>query len=181
MLSRPGTVVRLSLALALALGSGTAAYTVIAAADLNPAGSGDERVALAVNTYVNDVDVTITNAEIAVVPGTVSAAGTSAPGVEATLNSAAGANAALVAGNYSYRFVVRESGATAWTAGENFRIRLYGNDVSIPQSTLLATLYVKQVVQDDGGVEGVTVTFDLGSATGIQDDFSIIVDRQAEM
>ena len=181
MLSRPATAIRLLLALTFALASGTAVYTVIAAADLNPAGAGDESVALAVNTYVNDADVSITGADIAVVLSSASASGGSAPGVEATLNSVASANGALAAGNYSYRFIVRESGATTWSTGENFRIRLYGNDVAIPQSTLLATLYVQQGVQDDGGVEGVTVIFDLGSATGIQDDFSIIVDRQAEM
>ena len=109
----------------------------------------------------------ITGADISVVLGTLAASGASQPGVEATLNSVASARDALAAGNYSYRFIVRESGATAWSTGKNFRIRFYGNDASIPQSTLLATLYVQQGVQDDGGVEGVTVIFDLGPATGI--------------
>ena len=46
---------------------------------------------------------------------------------------------------------------------------------------LLATLYVQQGVQDGANVEGVTVTFDLGFTDRVQDDFTIIVDRQAQM
>ena len=173
--------VRVAIALILALGTGTVAYTVISAADLNPAGPGDESVRLAVNTYVNDPDVTITNAEMSIVLNDAGAGGATQPGVEATIGSGELANGVLNAGNFSYTFVVRESGLATWTVGENFRIRLYGNDVAIPQTTLLATLYVQQAVQDGANVEGVTVTFDLGFTDRVQDDFTIIVDRQAEI
>ena len=172
---------RLLLALAVALASSTVAFTVISATDLNPGGAGDESIKLAVNTYVDDTDVTITSADISVVLNSASAAGTSQPGVEATIGSASLANGALTAGHFAYTFVVRESGVAVWTVGENFRIRLYGNDTSIPQSTLLATLYVQQGVQDGSSIEGVTVTFDLGFTNQVQDDFTIIVDRQAQM
>ena len=159
--------------------SAVVGYTAISATDINPGGAGDEQISLAVNTYVADADVTIENPEIVISTSSISAAGGSAPGVEA-VDTLPGVNTAVTADNYAYQFEVKESGVATLLVGEDLRIRVYGYDSSGPTTTLLATLYTQQAVSDTGNVEGVTVTVDLGSGTQIYDNFDIIVDRQAQ-
>ena len=149
-------------------------YTNVSATSL---GSGDDKISLAFNTFVNDTEVTVENSSISVVTSGASAAGESSPGVEAGVATFPAVNNTLIVDNYSYSFDVRESAANDWLVGEDLRIRVYGYDASGPTSTLLGTFYTKQVTAD-AGTEGVRVTVDLGSATSIPDHFDIIIERQ---
>ena len=149
-------------------------YANISATDL---GAGDEEISLSVNTFVNDTEVTTENSAIGIVSVTAGAAGDSTgTAVETAVATFAAVNNALTADNYSYSFDMRETAVGDWLVGEKFRIRVYGYDSAGPTSTLLATLYTKQLVAD-AGTEGVRVTVDLGSATSIHDNFDIIIDR----
>ena len=103
------------------------------------------------------------------------AAGTSAPGIESN-DILPAVNNALTKNNYAYRFEMKESGATTWQLGENFKIEVYGDDGAT--ITLLATVYTQQATVDDANVEGVTVTVDLGSSSTIHDAFDIVITRQ---
>ncbi len=149
-------------------------YSAIVATDLAPS-PGDEAIDLAFNTFVNDVDTVITNADLVFSTATLSAAGESAPGIEATSALPAVRNA-LTRGNYAYSFEVKETGNATWQSGDNLRIRVYSDDGT--SSQLEATLYSQQAVTDDGAIDGVTVTVDLGSNTTVPDRFDIFVDRQ---
>ena len=100
--------------------------------------------------------------------------------MEATLDSVASANGALAAGEYSCRRFVREAGNATWSTVENFRIASTVTLSPCPKPPR-GMLYGQQGVQDDGGVEGATVTFDLGSPIGTQEGLSTITDRQAKM
>ena len=151
-------------------------YTAIQADDLNPQG-GPESIRLGVNSFVQDGDVTLERLGILINGAATSASGGSAPGVEAS-SSLPAVNNALIVNNYAYQFRVKESSATAWQSGESFKVRVYGYDSAGPTTTLLSTLYLQQSIVDDGNVEGVTVTIDLGLSAGIHDQFNIIVERQ---
>ena len=137
---------------------------------------GTEQVDLSVNTFVDDADVTLANNDIIIITAAATAWGDSAPGQEAD-NTLPAVNNDLNLDYYAYTFELKESGATAWQSGENFRIRVYGYDASGPTTALLANLYTQQGTAD-GTVEGVTVTVDLGSTTTAHDHFDIIIDRQ---
>ena len=170
--------------LAALLTSTVGVYTIISATDLNPGGAGDEDIALAINTYVADADVTITSPDLAVTTVDLASAGTTTAGAVEAATPAGDVRGVLVAGNYQYTFKVIESGVDTWTtpSTDQFRIRVWGHDfVGTETSTLLGTLYTTQVTADAGSVEGVNVTVDLGSATRVYDNYNIIVDRQAEM
>lgn len=152
------------------------AYANIGATDL---GGGDENVDLSVNTFVGDTEVTVANSDISIVAATGAAAGTTPTGVETDVTTFPAVNNALTADNYSYTFEMKETSDGDWLAGESFRIRVYGYDSSGPTTTLLATLYAKQDVNNAAAsVEGVKVTVDLGTSSSIYDHFDIIVDRQ---
>ena len=149
-------------------------YANITATDL---GSGDEDISLSVNTFVDDTEVTVDNAGLGIVSATAGAAGdTTGTAVETVVATYAAVNNALTADNYSYSLDMHESAAGDWLVGEKFRIRVFGYDAAGPTSTLLATLYTKQVTAD-AGFEGVRVTVDLGSASAVNDNFDIIIDR----
>ena len=64
-----------------------------------------------------------------------------------------------------------------WLAGEKFKIQVYGYNSASSTSTLLTTLYTKQVTAVSGTIEGVRVTVDLGSASAINNNFDMIVER----
>ena len=137
---------------------------------------GTEQVDLSVNTFVDDADVTLANNDIIIITAAATASGDNPLGQEAD-DTLPAVNNDLNLDYYAYTFELKESGATAWQSGENFRIRVYGYDASGPTTALLATLYTQQGTAD-GTVEGVTVTVDLGSTTTAHDHFDIIIDRQ---
>ena len=149
-------------------------YAAIVATDLAPT-PGDENIALGFNTFVSDSGTELVNADLVFSTATLSAAGTSPPGVEATPGMPAIRNA-LTRGNYAYTFQVRETGNTTWQIGADIRIRLFSDDGTT--SKLEATLYAQQAVKDDAAIDGVTVTVDLGSSTSVPIRYDIFVDRQ---
>ena len=151
-------------------------FTTIAATDLNSSG-GDEQIALGVNSFVNDTDLTMARLGIFITDSTTSAAGDSAPGVEAS-SALPAINNALTVDNYAYRFTVKETNSTTWQSGEDYKIRVFAYDSDSASSSLLATLYFQQAAVDDANVEGITATIDLGLQTGIYDHFDIIAERQ---
>ena len=161
------------LGLAAAILMSVVVVNALTATDL---GSGQETIDVAVNTWADDADVTVTRLGLFKTSTTTAAAGTSAAGVEAT-SALPAVNNALTKNNWAYRFTVQEANATAWQAGEDFRFDVYG-DVN-GDTSLLTTLYCQQAVVDDGNTDGVTATIDLGSATVIHDTFDIIVRRQS--
>ena len=161
------------------LTSSAVVYTAISATDLNPGGAGDEDIALAVNTYVLDTEVTIQDPDLKITLATLTATGTTTPGDEPT-SSFPEVRTALTADNYAYTFRVQEAAVADWLTGEDFRIRIYGFDSSGPTTVQLGTLYIDQNTAEAGSVEGVQVTVDLGSGTQVYDNYDIIVDRQAE-
>ena len=150
-------------------------YTNITATDL---GVGNDEVKLAVKTFVNDTEVTLDNSVLGIVSTSGGAVGdTTGTAVETVVAAYAAVNNALTADNYSYSFDLHESSAADWLAGEKFKIQVYGYNSSTSTSTLLTTLYTKQVTAVSGTIEGVRVTVDLGSSTSINDNFDIIVER----
>ena len=149
-------------------------YTAISATDLAPS-AGDESVQLGLNTFAADADTTVANSDIIISVAAASAAGDSASGIEAT-SALPAVNTALVSGNYAYSFEVKESGNATWQAGEDVRIRVWS--LNSASTTLEATLYAQQAVTDDGAIDGVTVTVDLGSNSAILERFVVVVDRQ---
>ena len=151
-------------------------YTNIQATDLGP---GNQNVSLAVNTFVDDSEVTVDNSSITIVSASAVAAGGSAPGVEATVLTYAAVNSILTVDDYSYTFDMHETSGSDWEADNlnDFRIRTFAYDADGTTSTLLSTLFVDQGATDPA-IEGVTVTIDLTFTTAIYDHFDIIVDRQ---
>ena len=150
-------------------------YANISATDL---GAGDEEISLSVNTFVDDTEVTVDNSAIGIVSATAGALGdTTGTAVETVIAAYAPVNNALTADRYSYAFDMHETAVADWLAGEQFRIRVYGYDSAGPTSTLLATLYTKQVTAVGATIEGVRVTVDLGSTSAVKDNFDIIIDR----
>ena len=166
---RPAVVLGLAAAILMSV----VVVNALTASDL---GGGQESIDVAVNTWADDADVTIARLGLFKVSTTTAAAGTSAPGIEAT-NALPAVNNALTANNWAYRFTVSEANATAWQASEDFRFDVYGELAGT--TSLLTTLYCQQAVIDDGNTDGVTATVDLGSATVIHDTFDIIVRRQS--
>ena len=166
-------------ALTALLTSSMVVYTTISATDLNPGGAGDEDIAIAVNTYVVDTEITIQDPDLKITFTTQTATGTTTPGDEPT-SSFPEVRTALTADNYAHTFRVQEAGVADWLTSEDFRVRVYGHDASGPTTTQLGTLYIDQNTAEAGSVEGVQVTVDLGSSTVVYDNYDIIVDRQAE-
>jgi hypothetical protein len=134
---------------------------------------GTSTVKLATETFSDDADVTVTAVGVGLVSANAAAAGDSAPGVE-IVDTLPAVNNALTKNNYFYRFDVQESGVTTLQSAENLKIQVYGDDGST--TTLLATLYTQQVTVDDGTVEGVQVTVDVGIT--VHDTYDIVVSRQ---
>ena len=163
------------LGLAAAILTSVVVANALTATDLG--NSGTESIDLAVNTFADDADVEITRLGLFKSSTTTAAVGDSAAGIEAT-NALPAVNNALTGNYWAYRFTVAETGNTAWQAGEDFKFDVYGDIGST--TTLLATLYCQQAVVDDGDIDGVTATIDLGSATVVYDTFDILVRRQAE-
>ena len=162
------------------LASTLGAYTLITATDLNPAGSGDERISLAGNSYLDDGDTFVSKADLIVNLATAGALGTTPSGVEVA-TPAADIRTALTAGNYAYTFEVREATVDSWSTNEDIRIRIWGYDTIGPTSTLLGTLYAQQGSADALNLEGVKATLDLASASQTYDSYNIIIDRQSEI
>ena len=162
------------LGLAAAILTSVVVANALTATDL---GGGTESIDLAVNTFADDADVEITRLGLFKSSTTTAAVGDSAAGIEATVALPA-VNNALTRNYWAYRFTVQETGVDVWGVGEDFKFDVYGDIGST--TTLLATLYLQQGVADDGDIEGVTATIDLGSATVVYDTFDILVRRQAE-
>ena len=165
------------LGLAAAILTSVVVANALTATDLGS--SGTESIDLAVNTFADDADVVITRLGLVKSSTTTAAVGDSASGVEAT-SALPAVNNALTRNYWAYRFTVKETGNTAWEAGEDFKFDVYGDVSTSGVTELLATLYCQQAVVDDGAIDGVTATVDLGSATIVHDTFDILVRRQAE-
>ncbi len=165
------------LGLAAAVLMSVVVVNALTATDLG--NSGTESIDVAVNTFQDDADVTVTRLGLFKSTTTTAAVGDSAAGVEAT-SALPAVNNALTRDNWAYRFTVTESGNTAWQSGEDFRFDVYGSVGSSSETDELATLYCQQAVVDDGAIDGVTATIDLGSATIVHDTFDILVRRQTE-
>ncbi len=149
----------------------------LAVTDVSPNGPGDQPISLNVNSFINDVDVSVTTTAVIIIPTNAGAVGDSPTGVEPTTSAFPVINNVLNADNYAYRFNMQETSAGAWGVGENFRIEVYGYLISTDTNTLITTLYTDQAVAD-GGLEGVTATIDLGSPSEIYDNIDIVITRQ---
>ena len=136
---------------------------------------GTSNIKLATESFTDDPDVSVVAVGVLKSGANAAAAGTSAPGIESN-DILPAVNNALTKNNYAYRFEMKESGATTWQLGENFKIEVYGDDGAT--ITLLATVYTQRATVDDANVEGVTVTVDLGSSSTIHDAFDIVITRQ---
>ena len=119
-------------------------------------------------TLSDDATVTVQNQEVYV--SDVIAAASPA---EANNPFAVG-RTALVQDNLAFRFDVRETTAQDWGATRTYDVQLFNGETS------LGTVSITNSTDDDAvNPEGVTVSFDLQSATVVPDKLTIRVDRTA--
>lgn len=97
------------------------------------------------------------------------AAGLTCPGVEATTGNP-NLRTALTNGHFNYSAVITEATGSSWTAGRIYRVQVYGDGV------LRATLFFQNAT-NAAGVEGLTMTVGLGSATSYPSAYSVSVER----
>ena len=121
--------------------------------------------------FTSDATVTLNGLGAQLGTTTAGALGGASPGEEAT-TPLGPVNNSLTAGNYVYKFEVKETLSGDWTGSPNeiYRIEVYGDNV------LLTTLFTTQSTAV-GTVEGVVVTVDVGSSTTIPDEFDVIVTK----
>ena len=108
---------------------------------------------------LSEPGVAVSNQVTALAGTNAAASGGTSPGVEATA-AFPSINTSLVSTNYSYTFVVKETKANSFQAGDNLKIQVFKD------AALITTLYMKQDVVDDASVEGVTVEVDMGPSAG---------------
>lgn len=168
----------LALAFVASLLTSVLVVSTLTATDLNPAAPGDEQVALAVNTFVDDTSITITRLGFLKNAATVGTLGdTVGNSIEALVDPWGVIRTALTADNWSYRIRIEEASVAAWATTDAFRVEVYGTK-GASVADLLADLYFDNVADVPGTVEGVIATIDLASATEVYDDYTILVSRQ---
>ncbi len=158
----------------IALGVMIVLFQSFMVVDASSFAGGGGASARATETFTDDADVIVTSTGIRKISSTMATLGSAAPGVEVTHDLPA-VNNALTKNHYAYTFQVKEVAPSSWKVGDELTIEVYGDAASTP---LLATLYIQQSKADDGYVEGVTATIDVGSSTSIPGRFDIIVTRQ---
>ena len=126
-------------------------------------------------SFGDDSGVVVVSMGIKKVSSAKAGSGNSGTGAEAA-SSYTQVNTELNRGNYSYVFQVKEASDNSFRADDIFQIQVYGDDGLT--ATLLATFYMHQVNVEEGQVEGINVTIDLGLTTDISDRYDIIVTRQ---
>lgn len=120
-------------------------------------------------TLSDDATVVVENQEVYV----SDVASASSP-AEAN-NPFATGRTALVQGNLAFRFDVRESAAQDWGATRTYDVEVLDGETS------LGTVSITNATDDDASnPEGVTVSFDLQSATVVPDQLTIRVQRTAD-
>ncbi len=168
----PGPTVKglITLAVIWALFQG---FMVVEAFSFSDAGTTSFRGS---ETFGDDPDIVVASEGIVIISLATPGVGDNAPGVEVT-SALPAVNNALTQNHLAYRFLVKERAPGSWSAGEQFRIEVYGA-YNGSTNSLLATLYMEQSKADDMRVEGVTATLDVGSSSSFPDRFDIIVTRQ---
>ncbi len=129
---------------------------------------GTSNVKLLTQSYADDTNASTTPSGIFVIDTSAGAA----TSVEAATTFGA-LNNALTSGNYAYRFDVKELSGGDWPLNQTYEIKLYGTTGGTV--SLLGTYNTLQATAD-AGLEGVTVTHDVGAT--VPDSFDIIATRQ---
>ncbi len=162
-------------ALLAIVSSSIAAATSLTATDL---GGGTESIRLARETFANGLEdiIDVDNHQLVLQGSDESAAGDSAPGVEAAIAAYPDVRTDLVTDNYTYIFDMHEVAIDSWQSGDDFTIKVYGYDGAV--SNLLSTLYCKQDTVDDSNIEGVTVSVDSGTTDEYALTYGIVLARQ---
>ena len=162
-------------ALAFVVSSGMTIGGALTATDL---GGGTESIRLARETFANGLEdiVDVDNHQLLLQGSDETAAGDSAPGVEAAAAAYPDAHTALIQDNYTYAFDMHEVAVDSWQNGDDFTIQVYGWDGA--SSNLLGTLYSKQDTVENSDIEGVAVSVDSGSTDQYALTYSIVLSRQ---
>jgi hypothetical protein len=111
-------------------------------------------------TIPSDSGILVTPQNAAVTAVSSSPPGDISPGEEAT-SGLPSVNTTLIAGNFSYKFELREAEANSFQAGDAFRIEVTEN------AAVVGVLYFKQDTVDDAVIEGISVEVDLGADPGV--------------
>ena len=142
--------------------------TVVSVATLTAENLGSTSIDLGNATFTTDADTSVSATGIIVNLASPSADTSE----EATVATFAVMNDALTAGDYGYKFDVFESGDDTWALNQTSTIDVYettgGTTLSLGTYNTLQAAIVT-------GVEGVTITVNLGSV--VPDEFDIVITK----
>ena len=146
---------------------GAAMISIVTVTTLTAQNLGSGTVDLGNATFATDGDTDVTAQGIKINTAAAAADATE----EATTSPYGALNNTLVAGEYAYVFDVFENGASTWAASQTYTIEVW--ETTGGTTTSLGTYNTTQAA--DPGVEGVTVTLNLGSV--VPDEFDIIITK----